>query len=381
MNAMHLIVIFGLVSLFADVTYEGGRSAIGPFLSFLGANGLVIGLISGAGEFAGYGLRLLSGSIADWTRRYWLMTFAGYIISLAAIPLLALTNRWEWAAVLIIAERVGKAIRSPARDTLLSFATKKIGRGWGFGIHEALDQVGALIGPLFVLAILLAHGSYQFSFALLAIPAVFALSWLIAARIRFPAPQRMEPESVQSNGGSFPAVFWFYVAGVSMVSFGFINYSLIGFHLIGHLPSFWIPLLYAIAMPVSSISALWLGRLFDRFGIIVIIAATALSAFFAPLVLSPGLIGPILGMALWGVGLGSQESIMRAAVARWIRPEKRGQAYGILNFGVGMFWFAGSAAAGWLLDRSLWGAALFSLSAELAAIPIFFKVLRYEKSH
>ena len=262
MSAIRLIVIFGLVSLFADVSYEGARSVMGPFLSGLGASGLVIGLISGAGEFASYSLRLVSGSISDWTRRYWFLTFAGYIISLAAIPLLSIAPGWKFAAVLMIAERLGKALRSPPRDTLLSFATHKIGRGWGFGIHEALDQVGALIGPLVIMAVQLMNGSYRFSFALLAIPGAISLMMLILARIRFPKPQEMETKPVWTEGGPLPCIFWFYVAGVSMVSFGFINYSLLGFHLVEHLPSYWIPLLYAIAMPVSSLAALGLGRLF-----------------------------------------------------------------------------------------------------------------------
>ena len=380
-SSMRLILLLGLVSLFADVTYEGARSVIGPYLSGLGASGLVIGLISGAGEWVGYGFRLLSGSWSDATRRYWLLTFIGYLIALVSIPLLAFAFSWQIAAVLVIAERLGKALRSPPRDALLSYATHRLGRGWGFGIHEALDQVGAILGPLIVLAIQISHGSYRLIFALLSIPAAISLFWLIEARLRFPQPQEMEAVPKESSvRGTIPRVFWIYVIGASLVALGFMNYPLIAFHLIQTLPSYWIPLLYALAMGVSSLAALMLGKLFDRYGMIAVMGATALSSFFAPLVLLTGKTGMIVGMILWGIGLGSQESIFRAAVSQLIAPSHRGKAYGILNFSIGIFWFIGSASLGFLLDRWIQGAVLISMFFQMASLPFFFKVFRYEQN-
>ena len=147
-RALNFVILLGIVSLFADMTYEGARSAVGPFLGMLGASAFAISVVSGGGELVGYGLRLWSGRLADRTHHYWAITFAGYALNLFAVPLLAFAGNWQVAAALVILERTGKALRTPARDAMLSYATKTTGRGWGFGLHEALDQVGATVGPL-----------------------------------------------------------------------------------------------------------------------------------------------------------------------------------------------------------------------------------------
>ena len=180
-GALRFVVLVGVVNLFADMTYEGARSVTGPFLHSLGATALVVGLVAGFGELIGYALRLVSGYVADRTARYWAVTLAGHAINMLAVPLLALAHRWEMAAALMIAERVGKAIRTPARDAMLSHATKEAGHGWGFGLHEAMDQAGAMIGPLVVAAALAAGWGYRTGFGLLLVPALLALGVLIAA--------------------------------------------------------------------------------------------------------------------------------------------------------------------------------------------------------
>jgi MFS family permease len=128
--ALKFVLLVGVMSFFADFTYEGSRSVIGPYLGTLGAGALAISVISGLGEFLGYGLRLFSGRSADRTGRYWPITISGYVVQMAAVPLLALAGNWEVAALLIIAERIGKATRNPARDAMLSHAAKEMGYGW-----------------------------------------------------------------------------------------------------------------------------------------------------------------------------------------------------------------------------------------------------------
>ena len=210
--AYQFIIIMGMVSLFGDITYEGARSVTGPFLYTLGANAAVVGLVAGLGEFLGYALRLLSGYVADRTGRYWIFVFLGYGLILA-IPLLALAGIWQVAAVFIIAERMGKAIRAPARDTILSYATKQVGRGWGFGIHEAMDQIGAVIGPLAFSAVFFLQGGYRTGFGIMVIPALMTVFMLALARRKVPAPEQMERAHVTQSPGAdkkLPQAFWLY---------------------------------------------------------------------------------------------------------------------------------------------------------------------------
>lgn len=376
--ALRFVVLLGAVSLLADVTYEGARSITGPYLGLLGASGAVVGVVAGLGELIGYALRLVSGYLVDRTRRYWTITFLGYLVNLGAVPLLALTGHWPAAASLMIAERIGKALRTPARDAMLSHATQQVGRGWGFGLHEALDQVGAVVGPLVIAAVLAAQSSYQTGFAVLAVPAVLAIIVLVAARRLNPQPRDLEVETSRIESAGVPRRFWIYLAGVALVGAGYADFPLIAFHLgqravVGP-PS--IPVLYAVAMGVDALAALVFGRVFDRRGPSVLAVAVLMSALFAPLVFLGGPSAALAGMALWGVGMGAQESIMRAAVAEMVAPDRRGAAFGIFNAGYGIFWFLGSGTMGLLYDRSISLVVAFSVVTQLSAIPLILRARR-----
>ncbi|MFA5304086.1 MAG: MFS transporter [Candidatus Omnitrophota bacterium] len=364
--------MLGFVSLFADVTYEGARSVIGPYFAILGASATVVGVFSGLGEFIGYALRLVSGYFSDKTGKYWALTITGYAVNLLAVPLLALAGRWEVAAALIIMERMGKAIRSPARDAILSHATKQVGQGWGFGIHEAMDQVGALTGPLIIAAVLYFKGGYKTGFITLAIPALLAITVLVIARITYPSPRDFDPIGKKLEGKGLPRVFWIYLLAIGLIAAGYADYPLIAFHLKKNIivSDNWIPVFYAIAMAVDAISALVCGKFFDRIGMSVLIFVVLISAFFAPLVFLGGFGLALLGMAVWGIGMGAQESIMRAAVATMVASNKRGSAYGIFNTGYGLFWFLGSALMGILYDRHVFFLVAFSVVVQLASIPV-----------
>lgn len=377
-RAIRFVILLGLVSLLADMTYEGARSIAGPYLALLGAGGTVVGVVSGFGELIGYGLRLVSGYLSDRTRRYWAITLTGYAVNLLAVPLLALANRWELAAALLIAERVGKALRTPARDAMLSYATRETGRGWGFGLHEAMDQIGAVAGPVIVTLVIAARAGYPAAFAVLAIPAVLALTVLVMARWLYPRPQDLEPTAPELKPVGFPRAYWLYLAAVALVAAGYADFPLIAFHFekTGSVPGPWIPLLYAVAMGVDALAALLFGRWFDRVGLRVLMLVALLSALFAPLVFLGGFASALAGMALWGVGMGAQESILRAAVGDMVARDRRGSAYGIFNTGYGLFWFLGSALMGVLYDVSLPGLIAFSVAAQLASIPLFYAVAR-----
>ena len=323
--ALKFVVLLGIISLFADMTYEGARSVTGPYLAVLGASATVVGFVAGFGELVGYGLRLVSGYISDKTGRYWAITLFGYAINMLAVPLLALAGRWEVAAILMVAERMGKAIRNPPRDAMLSHATKEMGRGWGFGLHEALDQIGAVLGPLVVTTVLYFKGSYQTGFAILLVPALLALSVLLVARLLFSRPRDLEAISPELETEGFPRKYWIYLAAAALIAAGYADFPLIAYHFekATVVSNTWIPIFYAVAMGVDALAALIFGHLFDRIGFSALIVASLLSAFFAPWVFLGGFYFALVGMGLWGVGMGAQESIMRAAIAGMVPANRR----------------------------------------------------------
>jgi len=377
---VYFIILLGIVSLFGDVTYEGARSVTGPFLRTLGARPAVVGLVAGIGEFVGYGLRLGSGYLADRTKAYWPLTFVGYGL-LISIPLLAFAGHWQLAAVLIILERMGKAIRSPARDTMLSYAAKGVGRGWGFAIHEALDQIGAIIGPVVFSLVLLFQGDYREGFTLLWIPALLTLAVLALARKKVPLPQKLEAPkeaSRQDIQSKLPRVFWLYAVFTLLSVAGFANFQLISYHLKVQaiIPDAQIPIMYAIAMGVDALAALVVGKTYDKIGLISLLAVPLLTLPIPFLAFSYSYSLVLISIILWGVVMGIQETIMRAAIADLTPVERRGFAYGIFNTAYGTGWFLGGALMGLLYEFSINYLILFAVVMELISIPLFFLVRR-----
>lgn len=370
-RAVRFVVLVGVMSLFADFTYEGMRSMAGPYLALLGASATAVGVVSGLGELLGYGLRIVSGRLSDRTRAFWPITIVGYIVQMAAVPALALAGSWPAAAVLIILERVGKATRNPPRDVMLSHAAKEMGYGWAFGLHEALDQLGALIGPLVISGVLALQGDYRLALAFLALPAAATLAVLAAARLLYPRPEELDSSPPDVHAAGLPRQFWWYLAAAALVAAGFADFPLIAFRFIesGVVSPPDVPLLYALAMGVSGAASLVFGRLFDRVGLWILAPLTLVTAAFAPLVFL-GDAGPVvLGVVLWGAGMGVHESIIPAAVATMVPVARRASAYGLFTAAYGIAWFAGSAAMGVLYDVSFPVMIGLSVALELAAIP------------
>lgn len=361
------------------MTYEAARSINGPFLEVLGANAFTVGLVAGFGELLGYGLRLLSGWIADRTRKYWLIVITGYTLNLFSVPLLALAGYWQVAVILMILERVGKAVRSPSRDALLSFATQQTGRGWGYGLHEAMDQIGATIGPLLVSAALFYRQEhYTFAYALLIIPAIIAIAILITSRYLYPFPEKLEVKKMTLETGSLRKTYWVYLGAVVLVAAGYADFPLIAFHFKSKnlMADSYIPLMYALAMATDALSALVFGRWFDRRGIRVLIPAILLSLLFAPFVFMGNIPLTIAGMALWGIGMGVQESVMKAQIAVLVPPERRGAAFGTFHAAYGLFWFGGSALMGYLYNVSLPVLVSFSVVTQLFSMLFLIRIVR-----
>ena len=376
--ALEFILLFGLVSALGDIAYETGRGISGPYLAFLGASAATIGLVSGFGEFLGYALRLVSGYLASRTRAYWVATYIGYGL-LLSIPLLAFTNRWEIAVVLLILERIGKAIRSPAKDTMLSHASYQIGRGWGFAVHEALDQIGAVIGPLIFTVAFLKRDSFRDGFNVLWIPAILTMVALVVARLRVPAPEKLEntivsqyPQRMQGNS-KLPRVFWIYALFTFLCVAGFANFQIISYHWVSRsvVTVEQISILYAVAMGVDALAALVVGKAYDKIGFKTLFIIPFVTLPLPFLAFSHQYILAIVSAVVWGLVMAVHETIMRASVADLVPMERRAFAYGIFNTIYGTAWFVSGAALGLLYDFSGILLIIYVVVIEIAALLVF----------
>jgi predicted MFS family arabinose efflux permease len=238
-----------------------------------------------------------------------------------------------------------------------------------------LDQSGALIGPLAVAAILFVRsGAFREAYAWLLVPAVISLLFLAISRAQFPNPRSMEaksPDVAEPTG--LPIAFWFYLAAMSLMAIGYADFNLISFHLqrVGD-PTGAIPILYAVAMGAAAVSALVFGRWFDRWGMAALMLAALLSAAFAPFAFLGNLPAAVIGVALWGIGMGVQDSIMSAPISVMVHADKRANAFGIFNSIYGVAWFAGSTAMGLLYGYSILALVLLSVLAQLSAAAVLF---------
>jgi MFS family permease len=369
--ALKFIVCLGVVSLFADMTYEGARSVIGPYLKDLGASAFQVALIAGFGEMIAASLRFFSGRFADRSRAYWSITFLGYAMNVIAVPALAYAGNWQVAALLVIAERTGKALRGPARDVLLSGATEQVGHGWGFGLHAIMDQTGAVIGPLLMGVAVARSHHYGPAFLWLVVPALGTLAALAAARVLNPA----RGAEVEMPGPQIlPQVFWTYIAAAGMLAFGFVDFSLLAYRFRDMQLSTEaaIPLLYSGAMAVNGLTALIFGRLFDRYGILALVFGIFASVVALPFGFLGGATGMVVSVACWATGMGVQDATLRSGIAQVVSMNKRGSAFGTFNGVYGVMWFLGSLTMGWLYSRSLLGLVIFGMMAQLLSAAMFF---------
>ena len=374
-SAFSFVLIIGIVNLFADLTYEGARGIVGPFLGSLGASAAIVGFVAGFGELVGYGLRSVSGYFADRTHKYWFITFAGYAINMLAVPALALVGQWPLAAGLVVAERTGRAIRKPVVEAMLSHAGRSIGTGWVFGLNEALDQAGATIGPLLVALVLYLNGGFRTGFGMLLIPALVCLGILLIARRLRPRLHELEEASEHAFAtANLARPYWIYLGAGALIAAGFADFALIGFHFhkANTVPANLIPVFYAVAMASSALASIPLGRLFDRFGGNIAQLAFFISAAAAPFVFLGSSVFALIGMIFWGVGMSAQGSLLQAMLTGVIPPEKRSTAFGFFDTAYGIAWFLGSAAMGLLYEKSILAVVMFSVIVQLVALPVLF---------
>ena len=408
-SPLRFVLAFGVVSMLADFVYEGGRSIVGPYLATLGASATVVGAVTGVGEAVASVLRLASGPLADRTRRYWPISIAGYAITAVSVPVLAAAGTLWQASLAVVGERFGKAVRTPARDTMLSQASAHLGRGRAFAYHEALDQSGALLGPLLVAGMVAVSG-FRLGFAVLAVPAALALVALVVVRRAVPTPAAYEPANRASgasgsSGASgamstpsgltdaagrtgwrqtfrgFSRRFWLYTAFSAATVTGFATFGVLSYHLeVRHVvaPAL-IPIVYAVAMGVDALAALGSGLLYDRIGFGGLLLLPLLTAAVPFLSFSTRAALVWVGAAVWGGALGVHESTMRAAVADLVPSSRRGTGYGLFTAVYGITWFGGATAIGALYARSATSIELFVGALQACAIVLLVPLLRAQR--
>lgn len=380
-DSLIFIILIGIVSLLSDMTHEGTKSIYGQFLNIVGASPKVISFVGGLGEFLGSALIFVTSIIASKTKKYWTMTIIGYTINLFCIPMLALTteNGWIYAISLILLERVGKAIRKPAKNTLVSFCSKNLGEGKSFALLECLDQIGAFIGPLILTLVLYLKGttnlfdSYKFCFLILIIPAILTLCILLFARVKYPTPETFEDdkEEDKSNKLVISKSFKYYLVAISLVAFSFIDFPLITYHVasLNIINEKNLPMLYSLAMLVDSISALIFGFLFDKIGFKTLVLSTLLSMTFPLFIFNfNNSVLIIIGICLWGVGMGAQESILKSSVAKLSTKETRSKCFGLFEGIFGLSWFIGSFVLGLIYEASMIAFIIIPIILQICAI-------------
>jgi MFS family permease len=382
-SALRFVIGFGTVSALSDVVYEGARSVVGPFLRDRGATAAAVGLVTGIGEAVALVLRLGTGHLADRTGRPWPQTIAGYALTMVCVPLMALPGGLGLAAGLYNGERFGKALRTPARDTMLAHASTSLGTGYTFGLHEALDQLGAITGPLAIAAFLALGGSLQMSFAMLAVPGVVALFVLIRLRLAAPDPAAYDPTAAVSEakklrlGRGLPREFWVYAGFSAMTMFGFATWGVLAYHLVAKdvVGAGLVPVLYAAAMGAAAVTAVVSGRVYDRVGLRGLVVLPVLAILVPFLSFRTSVPAVVLGALVWGAGMGVHDSTMRAAVTDLVPRHRRGSGFGTFTAVYGLAWLAGAALIGLLYEHGTAVVTWFVVVVQVLAAALLVPVL------
>jgi MFS family permease len=383
-SALRFVAWFGLVSALGDFVYEGARSVVGPFLATFGASAATVGLVTGIGEAVALVFRLFTGPLTDRTGRPWPQTILGYALTMVCVPLMALSGGLGAAAALYNGERFGKAVRSPARDTMLAHASAVVGVGRAFGLHEALDQSGAVVGPLAIALVVGAGGSLKLAFALLAVPGAAALLVLTRLRLAVPEPEDYDPSASVSEAkklrleSRLPRQFWLYSAFSAATMLGFATWAVLAYHLVHrHVVSgAVVPVLYAVAMAAAALAAIASGRVYDRFGFRGLTVMPVLAAVVPVLSFSRSVAAVTVGAVVWGAAMGIHDSTLRAAVTDLVPRHRRGAGYGVFTTVYGIAWLIGAAGIGFLYEHGVAPTEIAVVVVQVVALVLLVPLLR-----
>ncbi len=392
--AVKVIILFGVISMLGDMVYESARGANSQYFNLLSVSAAQVGLVFGIGEFLGYFLRLLAGVLSDKSGKHWIFIFVGYGM-LLVVPIMGFTMNWNILIVLILMERIGKSLRNPAKDTILSgVAENQVGTGFAFGLQEALDQVGALTGPLIFTLVFFIAGKngiaeYQLGYKWLFVPFILLMLFVVYAYRKIQREgliQNLKTREFRSE--RLQPIFWIYTAFTFFCTLGFVNFSIIGYHLKANnlMSDGNITLLYSGAMAVDAVAALLVGKAYDNMkkktgiktgGLAVLMAIPFITLLLPFLTISNSTPLIVIGMVIFGVVMGTHETIMRSAVADITPFYKRGTSFGVFNTGYGLALLIGSALMGWLYDMNQIGIIIaFTCVAEAIAVFLYFKMIR-----
>ena len=392
--AVTVIILFGVISMLGDMVYESARGANSQYFNLLGISAAQVGLVFGIGEFLGYFLRLLAGVLSDKSGKHWIFIFVGYGM-LLVVPIMGFTMNWNILIVLILMERIGKSLRNPAKDTILSgVAENQVGTGFAFGLQEALDQVGALTGPLIFTLVFFIAGKngiaeYQLGYKWLFVPFILLMLFVVYAYRRIKRNNLIQDlKTREFRSERLQPIFWIYTAFTFFCTLGFVNFSIIGYHLKANnlMSDGNITLLYSGAMAVDAVAALLVGKAYDNMkkktgiktgGLAVLMAIPFITLLLPFLTISNSTPLIVIGMVIFGVVMGTHETIMRSAVADITPFYKRGTSFGVFNTGYGLALLIGSALMGWLYDMNQIGIIIaFTCVAEAIAVFLYFKMIR-----
>ncbi len=388
------ILSFGVVSMFMDVVYEAALSVQGPLLLSLGASALIVGVVSGLGEATALVGRLFSGPLADKTGRYWTFAILGYAATAVAVPAMGFAGSVVGVSVLVVFERFGKSLRTPSRDAMLSHASVAVGRGKGFAIHEMMDQIGAISGPLIVAAVLSATGNdYRMALGFMVIPGAIAIAILLTLRWKAPKPELYEEQSGQAAklddatasaaskrptlkqlAKSLPKKYWMYSLACGTVLAGVATFGILSYHMVntGFIAEAFVPVLYAVAMALDAVFALITGMLYDRVGSKALRVLPVVCACIPVFAYMDSLAGILAGVVLWGASLGIQESTMRAAIGDMVPSHSRASAYGMFSVFVGVGGLVGGVVSGALYTVCVPALIVYAICVEIAAMALIF---------
>lgn len=393
-----IIILFGLISMFGDIIYESARSANSQYLNLLGVSAAKIGLVFGLGEFLGYFLRLVAGVLSDKSGKHWIFMFIGYGM-LIAVPIMGLTLNWNLLFILILLERIGKALRSPAKDTILSKVSEhKVGVGFAFGFQEAIDQIGAFLGPLIFTLIFYVNGKeavhqYQLGYKVLIIPFLLLMGFLYYVYRRVNQEKLIQLETGKGlQTDKIQPIFWIYTAFTFFCAIGLVNFSVIGYHLkANNLTSDGnITFFYSIAMVIDAATALFVGKAYDQIkkrtgnktsGLLILMAIPIITLLLPFTTLSSSIPLILVGMIAFGIVIGTHETIMRSSIADITPMNKRGTGYGVFNTVYGLALLGGSSLMGWLYDLNQIGMIIaLTFVAEVIALILYFRMNAIVKS-
>ncbi|KPJ60926.1 MAG: hypothetical protein AMJ46_04335 [Latescibacteria bacterium DG_63] len=371
----------GFVSLFTDLSSQMIYPLIPAFLEGLGATKLLIGLIEGVAEGTASLVRMIAGALSDRLGKRKSFVFVGYSLSTVVRPFLFFANHWLVVFAVRFLDRVGKGIRTPARDALISDSVDPSRKGYGFGFHRGMDRLGAAFGPLLALLVLyLSDGNLRLVFLLSAVPAAVAVS--VIGKVREIAPVREAAGRLREKRRIlgrpfvlFVLVIVIFTLGNSSNAFLILKAREVGLSVAG------IPLIWLTYNLVCSISSPLLGRFSDRVGRrpVILLSFLVYSAIYAGLGFSSTVPAVWLLFACYGLYYGLSEGIFRAYIADLVESDKRATAYGLFNTAVGITLVPASLIFGALWDVFSSGVAFLTAAGLALVAALVFAVTHAEE--